>query len=81
MWMIGGVMGAVMAVSGCDRAVIDPCGTACDDMFPVVTDASADDPNYRKWALCVASCPDPGPMGEGGEECAWDEMTCEDEEG
>lgn len=74
-------MAVVMAVCGCDRAVIDPCGTACEDMFPADADAGADDPNYRKFAVCVAACPDSGPMDGGGEECADAEMACDGEEG
>ena len=65
-----------MAVSGCDRVTLDPCGTSCDENWPVGD--AGDDPNYQKWAACMALC-DMTRRTQTEEDCD-DEMTCSGEE-
>lgn len=76
----GMALGVALIVSGCDRATWAPCESSCDENWPVVPDAG-DDPNYQKWAACMALCDMTRPKTQTEEECDGDEMTCEGEEG
>ena len=69
----------VMAVCGCDRATWAPCETSCDENWPVGD--AGDDPNYQKWAACMALCDMTRPKAHSSSVCAFEERTCEGEEG